>query len=266
MSFFLRDAVATGAETGASSLTFAHVCDPTVLVLYTAFYTSGTVSGVTYNGVAMTSIDSSAGGLALYVYGLKSSLPTDGLTHNIVITLSGAADTTAISMSYKGTSDQTIVFSAHTNNAGTTTPLTTTISDTYKSSWTILAVRNNTTGTSAAGTGSALVTNANGAQFYDSNGSLASAGSQSMAITFSGGNSVKTVMAEIGILQTLSATAAVGTFSLTGFAATLQRVRGTLTAAVGTFSLTGIAATFLKLVWGPSETKNNATFTGETRE
>lgn len=52
--------------------------------------TARTISGVTYNGVAMTLLNQvTNGSYNARAYELTSSLPTDGASHNIVVTFSG---------------------------------------------------------------------------------------------------------------------------------------------------------------------------------
>ena len=53
------DAAGSGPSTSATSLTWSHTCAGANRILFVGFLSNGTVTGVTYNGVAMTQVGSS---------------------------------------------------------------------------------------------------------------------------------------------------------------------------------------------------------------
>ncbi len=99
----------------------------------------------------------------------------------------------------------------------------------------------------------------------DTNGTV-STGSNTVTFTTSGGTPLTVLAASIRIAPVVYAlTAAVGTYILTGFAATLAKIIS-LTAAVGTFALTGIATTLAYVVnkW-PWQKKSSATWVNKNK-
>lgn len=144
------------------------------------------VTGVTYNGVAMTNGGKIAlGTTQIYIFYLAS--PATG-THNIVISANNAAcDTRGGASSYSGVTGG--FGNSTTLNNTTASPFTTTLTTPSDNCWTVLAVG----GTNAvtASTGSNFRSSDSGSDgrftcFYDSSGAITPAGSHSMSVTHSG--------------------------------------------------------------------------------
>lgn len=124
------DNAVTAKGTGITSLTFSHTVTGTNKggVVGTGSSASGTVpSGVTWNGVAMTSIqsltDPNFGNVTVSQWGLIN--PATG---NIVVSISPAQDLVVGSISMTGVDQTTLVTGTHKGTAsGTTTAVSKTI-------------------------------------------------------------------------------------------------------------------------------------------
>jgi hypothetical protein len=124
----LRDSFYTPTDQGAAtSWTIAHTCTGENLALLVAVDETGstTCTGVTYNGVAMTSLVDSAYGTGrhLYIFGLLN--PATG-THNIVVSNSASTAGNVAAVSYTGVL-LTADFPNTTATGTTTAAFTTTI-------------------------------------------------------------------------------------------------------------------------------------------
>lgn len=75
---------------GATTLTWSHTCDAADTKLVVACGARATVTGVTYNGVAMTIISSETSNY-MKSYGYYLDDPATDSAHNIVVTYSGSA-------------------------------------------------------------------------------------------------------------------------------------------------------------------------------
>lgn len=140
------DAASSATTTGVTSLTYAHTCTGTDLILVVAAFCnqSFTISGVTYNGNAMTLATTSINStdrIGLY-YQLG---PTTG-THNVVISISGAASgLSGNSESFTG-AKQSAQPDATTTGAQSATPKTTNITVVAANSWVVIAGRDSGSG------------------------------------------------------------------------------------------------------------------------
>lgn len=131
-------AIAFDAETGAftnsssGTLTFSHTCTGSNLALYVAVCTSGatTVTGITYNGVAMTLVDSyAATGQGAVTDNCLYMLtgPATG-SNNVVVTASASGSLIyAQSSSYTGAAQTGQPPHQTKNSANSATSLTTTV-------------------------------------------------------------------------------------------------------------------------------------------
>ena len=136
-------ALAIDTSTGASdltgsatSLTWSHTCTGSDLVLFVSAATNGNsdrISGITYNGVAMTRVptngfvgDGSTQPVSSYMYYLIN--PATG-AHNVVISVPGnSSNISGDSMSYTGAYQVSQPDSSAKNNgSGATLALTTTV-------------------------------------------------------------------------------------------------------------------------------------------
>ncbi len=185
------DASAKSFTNAASSLTYSHTCTGSNLYLVVAFFIGGgqTCTGVTYNGVAMTQLETATASNSKkpYMFGLAN--PATG-ANNIVISASGSTLIYATSVSYSGCSGTQP--DAHSN--GTVTNLASisgTVSVVAQNCWTAMYVCSGTDdalGSGSAGSGTTLrIQGDSNGSFYDSNGTV-STGSQSLNVTMTGGN------------------------------------------------------------------------------
>lgn len=189
-AFILFDAKSEGSAT-ADSLTFSHTCGTGVnrLLLVGISDSNGDgVTGVTYNGVAMTQLIKDVGGTSgyRYVYGLLN--PSSG-TNDIVISDSETTNLYAIGSSYTGVlqsglPDDTDELNISAGTGGTLN-YTTTIDD----CWGFFMAEGDN-GDMTAGTNAVKVEadalNRNAA--FDSGRSLGAAGAVSMAFTCASGS------------------------------------------------------------------------------
>ncbi|HYH69137.1 MAG TPA: hypothetical protein VD866_30870 [Urbifossiella sp.] len=146
------DATATATAT-ATSLTYSHTCTGSNRVLLVGVFitsSSDLVTGVTYNGVAMTRIGTvTQGSERSYLYGLVN--PASG-ANNVVVTCSGSTSIFADSASYTGSNQLYLPDATNTGNSGSATSLaiaTTTVND---NCWTVMFGRTSSSWSAGAGT------------------------------------------------------------------------------------------------------------------
>ena len=97
------DAVAS-ADATTTSLSYSHTCtgdNRVMLVLVKIFDTSNLVTGVTYNSVGATLIDSRQDASNRWSYVYRLTAPATG-ANNVVVSLSASTGVAAISQSYTG--------------------------------------------------------------------------------------------------------------------------------------------------------------------
>lgn len=187
-----RDATSSGENGGTTtSLTVSHTCTGSNLLLIVSISVNGTstdiVTGVTYNTVAMTRINSApVAGLREYFYSLVA--PATG-AHNIVGSISGGnRDIRLTACSYTGTAQTGVPDSSNTGTASnpSSSPLTVSTVVAALGCWLVGGTLDDTV-TLAAGTGTNLVINsgATGNKFFDSNGTVGQ-GSHSLQVTWTG--------------------------------------------------------------------------------
>jgi hypothetical protein len=182
------DAAATGKAAAASSLTYAHTCTGSNLVLFVACALSGnpaggTITGVTYNGVAMTSIASPIviqSNVRTYLFYLIA--PSTG-ANNIVISASQSGTIYGASSSYSGAKQTGVPDSSSTTGPVTTATITGTTTTVADNCWTVMCgFGNSAVGASTGSTSRGIATD--GTQgIFDSNGLITPAGSHSMTVT-----------------------------------------------------------------------------------
>lgn len=172
-----------------SSITFSHTCTGSDLVLLVACMAGGNVgdaiTGVTYNGVAMTQLVKKGNGAAnqfVYIYGLVA--PATG-ANDVVVSQSDSSDMVAAAASYTGAL-QSGLPDATTSGAvtGNLTLSTTTVAD---NSWVFTAARNVNEGSPTAGTNITLRQDVVQISAGDSNAAVTPAGSFSQTWTVASG-------------------------------------------------------------------------------
>lgn len=148
------DATSTGFAASASSLTYEHINTGSQLSLAVGTYTwnaAHTITGVTYNGVAMTQLVTRAAdgtGGKIELWGLMG--PATG-ANNIVITASaGGVQFFGNSVSYTGTSQIAAFPDTETNGSSNNTSFSESITTSVDQSW-VLAVGRSPSRAPAAG-------------------------------------------------------------------------------------------------------------------
>lgn len=190
-----RDATSAGDSSGANSTTFAHTNTGSNLALFVGVMCEDgdNVTGVTYNGVAMTQLLKRTNTRTYYIYGLKA--PATG-ANNVVIsrsTTTGAL--VGISVSYTGV-HQTLSLNHSTASAdisaASSFALNTTT--TVANAWALAFFRaDNANNNITAGTGEYLV-NTYGDTTYkrqgliDTNGAITPAGTEELNASFPAGS------------------------------------------------------------------------------
>ncbi len=238
------DVSSFGQSLASTTCTVAHTCTGSNLTLVAYILTTGTITGVTYNSVAMTSIGTSGSMTAYY---LKN--PSTG-TNNIVATTSIASNTAVIGTSYTGTKQTGGVDASATGLDSTASDanmgVTTTVNNCWQLAGDYNALNQGFNNGITNGISRSNNVNVTGTNFFwagDTNAVVSPAGSSSIQGNYPGSNKdnywISVSLAPSGI--DYSMTAALGTFSLTGVAANLLYGRF-MSAAVGSFALTGIDA------------------------
>ncbi len=184
------DATSSGTASSASSpLVYSHTCTGVDLILFVSVIdTSGdTVTGITYNGVAMTQITKClTGGVELYLYYLIN--PATG-AHNVSVSYTGIPTVvSSYSASYTGAlqSGQPDAFNSATGNSGTASVATTVVA---QSCWLVTTAINDTANFNTPGTNIVERVPGTGSSFIlgDSNGTV-STGSVTASVTITGGS------------------------------------------------------------------------------
>lgn len=106
------DTSVNGGTASATSLTFAHTCTGTNLMLFVAVQSdSDGITGVTYNGVPMSRVTKNTTGNStgiLYIYSLFN--PTTG-ANNVIISASSSMGLKGMAISYTGVRNMINAFS-----------------------------------------------------------------------------------------------------------------------------------------------------------
>jgi hypothetical protein len=199
------------ARTGGSgtSQTLAYTCTGSdrALVLFIE-YNSGSVSGVTYNGVAMTKVDTITAYSGVLVDSWILINPSSG-ANNIIATFSVSGSHSMMAESYTGVgtggstggcdSHNTTTWSSQTTDR---TLATTTVAD---NSWLIVYLRSDA-GSYTAGTNVSFQNNVAGiAIMGDSGAALTPAGSKNQTFTASGASNSGGILS-VGISPVATAT------------------------------------------------------------
>jgi hypothetical protein len=184
------DASTDLTQTTATSLTYAHTITGSNPVVVTGTRVcSSTVSGITWNGVAMSAgaTNSAAGGTGCEdtIYYLKA--PTTG-THNTVVSVNASSDIAAATWSYTGADQTSPAGGSNTVDVSSANSVTLNITTTCDNAW-LTAYGDNAGGgySPAAGTTRRNPLAGGNAKFgVDSNGAKTPTGSYSLGLTSAG--------------------------------------------------------------------------------
>ncbi len=272
----------------ASTLTFSHTCASGALLFVSARGAlTDTLTGITYNGSAMTFVGKKAIPSARYHYLYVLGAPTSG-AHNVVISFSGNTGMIGIASSYLGTNNSSTVDSSNTGSANSGassfTLSTTTVAD---NCWVFMYGANDNGDSFTEGANTSIIDQTgSGEAIMDTNAAQTPAGSKTMGVSWTGSDGWLAIMASFApstsIAYTL--TCATGTFNLTGQDTAFKRALHII-CATGSFVLTGIAtglskgyrlvcstgsfiltgfATLFSLKWN-NQSKNSSTFSNQSK-
>lgn len=182
-------------SSGTTSTTVSHTVSGSERILIVGLgdqdSSEANVTGVTYNGVAMTKIDAAMTGSDptwTHLYGLLA--PATG-THDIVASRTAASDMMfLVAASYTGVSQATAIGSLTKTEGGgnAATSFSGTLSTSADNSWTVLACYNRGQGESAGAGTFQRVNGGNVTNMFDSNGPITPAGSTSLNVNQNSNN------------------------------------------------------------------------------
>ena len=188
------DATSQGGEESASSKTWSHTCTGTNRILFVSGYIRGNgvdVTGITYNGVAMTAIGTSQQVSTNYydkLFTFYLLAPATG-AHNIVASFNGTNYSDCNAVSYTGVSQTSFPNASTTSGPTGGTSQTVSLTSTTDNCWMILCAEGSN-GNLAGGTGTTFRAGAGNPKMWDTNGAVTPAGSRSMTFTYPNGTSV----------------------------------------------------------------------------
>lgn len=195
------DTFSNGNFISGTTRTFQHTCTGSDLILFVeAVINTSTdlVTGVTYNGVSMTRIQtvSPTANRRLYLYYLIA--PATGSALNVVITASSSTAIGGNAVSYTGVAQSGTIIDVSTTATDTTSPVATSLTTTIDNCWTILCTTVDSTSPFTASTGSTFRvqnTTYQDVSIFDSNGAITPAGSTTMTVTVVTITTAGTIMA-----------------------------------------------------------------------
>lgn len=168
------------------TLTFSHTCTGSDLILFISvcIVDSATITGVTYNGVAMTSIgsvDNTTTSFLVYLFYLIS--PATG-AHNIIVSASSTAAIAAQAASYTGAKQTGVPDASNITGVTTTTDFLQSVTIIANNCWIVWAAGTNNTKTAGINTTIRQVDTVRyGNLIADTNASQGAAGSKTMELT-----------------------------------------------------------------------------------
>lgn len=195
----------------STSLTYAHTCTGTNLVLIVFVFTYGiagrdSITGVTYNGVAMTQVptngkqQSIAGDQYGYCYYLVN--PASG-ANNVVVSMSESATIRGLSLSYTGVKQTGQPDASGKKTTQGTTSITNAVTTVADNSWLVVGASGHDVGAPVASTGVTSRYSIDGVTMVgDSGAAITPAGSFSQTLT--SGSNEKFNMLQISISPILS--------------------------------------------------------------
>ena len=166
------DAASGGATTAASSLTFAHTCTGSDLILFVgAFNGTNNVTGVTYNGVAMTLVDTAVAQAGVNYKLFYLINPATG-ANNVVISTDVASNVLrGVSTSYTGSAQSGQPDSFSKVQGAQTYPLAISTTVVAANCWLVMAGGNVDDGQNA-GTNTTSRVAVNSMEMFDSNATV----------------------------------------------------------------------------------------------
>jgi len=194
------DATSKGYNSDAgTTLTVPHTCSGSnrVLVVTAACQKETSVTGITYNGVAMTLVNSYLTSTYNKLYSYILVAPATG-THDIVLTVAnGGKFRGLIAASYTGAAQSGQPDANNTNHTPSATSLTTSVTTVADNSWLILGGFNENYDIAAGTDTTVRETLFGNFKLFDSNGAKSPPGSYSLQTTVSPADEIIHVMLSI---------------------------------------------------------------------
>lgn len=127
------DAASSGTNGGTTSVTFSHTCSGVsrALFVFVQANSSSTITGVTYNGVAMTKT-TTVGSDSITVWTLLS--PSTG-ANNVVVNFNTSVSARCLSASYTGVKQSATPTTTQDTNEGVTVTVNRSITTVQDNSW-----------------------------------------------------------------------------------------------------------------------------------
>lgn len=230
------DSYSTDNGSGTASLSYSHTVSGSDTALVVGVMTDETVTGVTYDGVSMTPVNSVVNFPSdnnEYLYYLTN--PSTG-SHNVIVTTSASATIYSDAASYTGVSQ---TGQPEENNTATTTgaSLSAAVTTTSDNNWLVGAFRNGA-GDTTAGADTTLRGTSGPFNLFDSNGPKNPARSYSLSVTISNSQTAGLVLSLAPVGPTTCISSAVpavcGSFS----AGSVAMQTGSTTLTVDTTAVT----------------------------
>lgn len=206
-----------GLVNPGTSLTWSHTCTGSDLILFAGCFGqtgSDVITGITYNGVAMTLVDKilEGGASGRYTYLFYLLNPATG-AHDVVISASGSTAISGLAASYTGVKQSGQPDASAKNSAAGlagNTDYTTSVTTIADNCWTVLFAKNNSGAPTASAGSTEREDNGNGIGIYDSNGVITPAGARSMLVKTAGVADWGSVMASFAPAVTTSVKDVIG--------------------------------------------------------
>lgn len=197
------DATGSGGTASGTSISFSHTCSGSDRILFVGVSVRGisgrdSLTGVTYNGDALTLVDKSLNTVDAdrYTYLYYMIAPDTG-AHNVVVSVSETAAITGVSQSYTGAHQSGQPDSFNDNSVNSASSITTSTTTVQDNSWLVSVCTVKNIGLAEAGTGTTRRNTASPVtSMGDSNGAKTPAGSHSMQwVRAEGGENFTVVLA-----------------------------------------------------------------------
>jgi len=193
------DALTAHAGATATSITFSHTVASSNPVLFVCVTDSSSnlVTGVTYNGTAMTLVGTSSAPSDRYIHTYCLAAPSTG-ANNVVVTASASNSMRPFAVSYTGAHQSVQADVSDTNTTTTNTnSYSRTLTTLEDNCWTMIFIKNNAA-VPAAGSGTTQRDASTWATFIgDSNSATSPAGSSTLAATTTNASGWGSVMTTI---------------------------------------------------------------------
>lgn len=184
------DASTGPASTTGTSLTFSHTCTGSNLILFVACMNDSvtdTISGVTYNSVAMTLVTNVQVPVDLrYVYLFYLVNPSTG-ANDVVVSSTTSEFMRATAASYAGAAQSTPIDASNTETGIGETSHAFDVTTVTDNCWTIISVRADG-GSISAGSGTTLRGTGTFHNLLDSNAAITPAGATTLNVNFGSSN------------------------------------------------------------------------------